>query len=536
MIEATFDDHPAFRPGATLEEAIEAVEGKDRKTFVDPLGEKKKAVDKASRETKRTKIFRLPEPSPTAAAQKIEIHTLRFGQADWLAVCAPTLDGWCARHGYELRVWGDPGDKYPSPKFVEIEMLEAFLAGDSEWMLYVDADVYVHPGAPAVPAAEPGFHATPDPARDRMEPRWRKWARKYFGREIGGWTYRNAGVWLCDREAARRILAEVSPPFVVGIMEQHQFNLWLRDAAAGGMGIHDLPADWNRFAAELEPAWFHHISGRDKVKKFRALLKERLIPPRPETFRRWESTGPRAVCYLYTAKQAVWDELRYSLRSLAAHLADCPPIHIFCDEIPVWADAEAGGITWHHTPGYPEALAGALQIADEVLLMNDDIWLLRPMEWDDFRVALRRQGNHMRTMRQDLVCRRPYPRGKGRVSLWFYHHGYSRVLKFNTHTPYLFERAKAIETLERFGIWWKIPFEIAYHNLHRTPHRELGGARIYALPAGEDALFLNSRTDGPDAETRRALMEMFPEPSPWEKPNGFEQLLHLPFQLLPDGV
>ena len=167
-----------------------------------------------------------PAPPPKPPAQlvlpvpgvdprpSVEIHTLRFGDAEWLRACVPSLDDWCRRHDLPLTSWSDPGDRYPSPKFVEIEMLQAFLAGAAEWMMYIDADVFMHPSAP-VPdfLREPGFYIAEDrPSRGARG--FPGWIREHFAAEAGSWRYRNAGVWACDREAAQRLLEAIAPPFI----------------------------------------------------------------------------------------------------------------------------------------------------------------------------------------------------------------------------------------------------------------------------------------------------------------------------------
>jgi hypothetical protein len=219
--------------------------------------------------------FVLPLP-PDQPRLRIEIHTLRFGNPPWMVDCAPTLDAWCERHGLPLHVTSTWDPSYPDPKFCEVDMLRQFLAGDSEWMLYVDADIVVHPLAPFPYFGESGFWIRED-THGRENKRWFAWCQEKFG-EVPSPTYlyRNAGVWACDRESARRMLAVIELPYHEGIMEQDQWNWWIAKAVDQGMNLQTLPHEWNRFPREVRPSWFFHIYSKAKM---RHLLRFRAAGP-----------------------------------------------------------------------------------------------------------------------------------------------------------------------------------------------------------------------------------------------------------------
>ena len=206
----------------------------------------------------------------------IEIHTLRFGDAPWLQRIAPTLDAYCQRHGIPLFVWDDTviDPQYPCPKYCEIDMMRAFLDGPSEFMLYVDADILVHPEAP-IPELNPGLSMATDELHRVHDGSWRKWCREHFGVTVDvHFSYSNAGVWLCDRESAMRMLAEMQPPYIEYYQEQHQFNLWAYLAAESGMRLNRLPDEWNhsnRIPERPNPTWFLHFWGDRKEEELDAL-------------------------------------------------------------------------------------------------------------------------------------------------------------------------------------------------------------------------------------------------------------------------
>ncbi|MCW1886206.1 sulfotransferase [Luteolibacter flavescens] len=469
--------------------------------------------DEPQRKSDVAKVFRPPIPEPCPGL-KVEIHTLRHGEPDWLAECAASLDEWCWRQGYPLHVSGLNPD-YPEAKFCEVDMLRQFLAGDADFMLYVDADVMVHPSAPA-PAflRSGGFHVMPDKPYKKVSGVWPEWMAEHFPElDPFAWTYRNAGVWGCDRAAAEAMLAVIREPYISGHQEQHQFNAWLAEAAVKGMEVHELSPEWNRFPdKQTGPAWFHHLAGGSKIRKLKRLRRAGYLPARPEAFPEQESTGERAVCWLWKADAAGWDELRHSMRSVRENLTETVPFHLFADERPDWLDDHAG-VTFHLTPSYPEAIARAVQIADEVLLFNDDIFLLKPQSWDDFRVAIYRGVELVRDIRDNLVCTNRWRQGVGRAALSLYHHGHGTVRDFSTHTPYLFQRGRSITTMQRHGCWWKMPFETLYHTDHGTPCRRMDGDKTTSLPS--EARFLNHGSQTPELALRQAISSRFAT-APWE--------------------
>lgn len=206
---------------------------------------------------------------------KIEIHTLRYGNPFWMKECAPTLDAWCKRHNLPLVVTSEWNPEYPSSKFCEVDMLRAFLAGDSDQMMYVDSDVVVNQKAPA-PEFGPGFHIRPE-QRSVNNPLWLEWYLKHYGETPPeSAIYHNAGVWVCDRESAKKMLKAANEPYIEGVMEQHQWNRWIMKAKAMGMNVVALSRVWNSYPRDWEPAFFYHIYGEKKVEWLRQLKIRRL--------------------------------------------------------------------------------------------------------------------------------------------------------------------------------------------------------------------------------------------------------------------
>jgi hypothetical protein len=105
--------------------------------------------------------------------------------------------------------------------------------------------------------------------------------------------------------------------------------------------------------------------------------------------------------------------------------------------------------------------------------MNDDIFMLADQSPADFALA-GDLGEMSHRLGETMAAMNQWRRNLGQVLMRCYHHGRG-TFNFSTHTPYLYRRDLAREVLERFGVMWKLPFETAYHNWHRTPHSPLSG-------------------------------------------------------------
>lgn len=197
---------------------------------------------------------------------KTLVNTLRFGDCPWFADFVPTLEHWCERHGHDLLVWDNPEtwEGLPCPKFCEWCMLHSFLDSDFDRLIYIDADVWIHPEAPDFPAL-PGIAVSTDDHHLLHNPHFNGWCAALYGREFPLWEYSNAGVWSIDREAAEKLLEVWTPPYVEFFQEQHYFNAAICRAQADlGMTVSRLPSEWNKWAEEMRPAWFQHFWTLDK--------------------------------------------------------------------------------------------------------------------------------------------------------------------------------------------------------------------------------------------------------------------------------
>lgn len=459
----------------------------------------------------------------------VEVHTLRYGDAGWIQECGPTLEGWCRRHGYGLTVHGQP-EGLPDEKFATVEMIRGFLAGGAERMIFVDADVYVHPSAPGWPEEMKGFSSMPE-TFGRVLGNWEQWQVKQ-GLRCRGWRYRNSGVWSCDREAARLFLEALEgDAWRVAYREQHQFNVWWHRAAEKGMVVSDLQPVWNMLSkvarTDLKPAWFYHLNGPEKLATLKLVRDARFLPGAPVAIQVPERTGiPRAICIPWLASAAKWDELRYCLRSIERHWTDreCP-IFILGPERPSWLKEDSGRvrfqfISYHRgkARGMAEATRQGMLMADEVAWWNDDIYLLRDCGWEDLRVAVT-EGMLDHKVPSLLASGNGWQAGMANAVIDLKHHGAGEVMRYATHTPYLFEREKSLEIFRTFRLPYKGAWETLYHGFHGTPHRPIGRTKVGHLGnVPEEALFLNHSDRTLTEELKLGLGQRFSVPAVWEDP------------------
>lgn len=219
---------------------------------------------------------------------KLELHVLRYGDAlpEWMRRCAPTLAAWAERHGIETFTWDDgPSivNGYPCPKFCEIDMVEKFLKGENDFMLYADLDIWVHPDAP-LPPLLPGISMATDCYHAEHREHWVEWCRTELGIDAPeNHPYCNAGVWICDRESAKLLLEAMrSTPMVEFFQEQHWLGICV---ATCGAKFNLLPGEWNRFGPDFEPAWARHFWADDKIRDFDEIEASGMLYKAPDGLR-----------------------------------------------------------------------------------------------------------------------------------------------------------------------------------------------------------------------------------------------------------
>jgi hypothetical protein len=238
-------------------------------------------------------------------------------------------------------------------------------------------------------------------------------------------------------------------------------------------------------------------------------------PLPPKRFTETPARHPRAVVWPWLSVAARWRELEFSIRSVVKHLDDVPPMIVLCDKALDWAASYP--VEFIEIPEYAKSREAGLfrafeigmQVADEVLWMNDDIYLLKDLKWDDFRVALT-EGDLTESGLTLLRSSNQWQQGLGASIETLKLRGIETVWRFATHTPYLFEREKSLEIFKEFHLPYKGGWVTLYHNWHRTPHRSCGRWKVNTLPTDDpEARFLNHNAKTPSASIRSDLIRRF---------------------------
>jgi len=198
---------------------------------------------------------------------KVEIHTLRYGSPRWLVECAATLDAWTGRHGYPLRIWTEKDDKpgYPCLKFCMTEMWKTFAEGDSDWMVYIDGDIYVHPDAPKMEFLGDETKVLMPKSPKKSSKGFRFWYYSaYRNRRVAiprSWWMRNAGWMAINRASVEKLLEMVRKPYHSGTQDEWQVNSWLMEAhVKRGLQVKSPPKIWHRFYWLSAPGWMWHLA------------------------------------------------------------------------------------------------------------------------------------------------------------------------------------------------------------------------------------------------------------------------------------
>ncbi len=274
---------------------------------------------------------------------------------------------------------------------------------ESDWFVFVDSDCYVHPDAPSI------FEGITEP---------------------GMWGTLDGGLFVTSRN-----------PVI----------------------SHEIPERWN---ATKSPAWMFRIAGHRKERRLIELRNAGLIPDEIQqnaTVAEIPDFGKGAVVWPYLSTAAEWDELRHSYRSVRKFWSEQGWTFVLIgDRKPDWWTDEFICLS-----RYEDALWVGVQCAEQVLWMNDDIFMLAPQSPETLSVAPE-MGDMTARLGGTMVAQNSWRRGLGQVLMRLHHHG-KPCRNFSSHTPYLYERRKAREILDRFGCFHKIPFETAYHNWYETP-------------------------------------------------------------------
>ena len=287
---------------------------------------------------------------------------------------------------------------------------------------------------------------------------------------------------------------------------------------------------------ESDTKWIHlcHFFGQMAV--------DENVVPYPVSNKKPKNTKTIDVVYPYAEGGQVWDELRYSIRSVAENFLDLRDVWVVGDE-PYWLTnahmisktREYSSDEFAKNLDYTQSLLWAAlnpEISDPFLAINDDHYLLAPMTAADIeKRVLVRENMSVYTEEERNTADRVWQK-----NIWeqfdrqksFGQGGWN----FECHTPVLVHKAQILQTWALFGYGdGKLVWKTAYFNMFpptstNASLSEVSGhkAGIYEPLAayeiaekGNAAIYLNHNDEGLNHNLQQYIHDRFPTPSIYER-------------------
>lgn len=243
--------------------------------------------------------------------------------------------------------------------------------------------------------------------------------------------------------------------------------------------------------------------------------------------------GARLPDLVYPVRGGENEELRYSLRSVAANAAGLfRKVWVIGRDLPSWLtgveiiDAGATGGKQADVRAKVRAAAGDRRVASRIVLMTDDVYLVEPItEWEPFHMG--RTSDYISHLAKQgtTVTNSGWLRAVVSTAEWMAEQGYDDILVRQGHRPLLWSKTKLKGALDRYPADRKLDIVGLYDIAGAAGvGRHAGNAKI---GVSDDAFHQKmAELDIPwrssnDKSFRGGLIgefvrRMFPEPSPFE--------------------
>jgi hypothetical protein len=159
-------------------------------------------------------------------------------------------------------------------------MWKCLLDGDSDWLVYIDGDIYVRHDVPDMDFLKEQSGVLVPRSNRQRNGRFDWWCRTYgdagLVERMQHWGYRNIGWFAIDRDAAQRLLKVVATPYREGTMDECQVNYWLAKAVDNhGLKVSSPPREWHQFFWQRGPGWMWHLARQnDKMRHLEQIRME----------------------------------------------------------------------------------------------------------------------------------------------------------------------------------------------------------------------------------------------------------------------
>lgn len=217
------------------------------------------------------------------------------------------------------------------------------------------------------------------------------------------------------------------------------------------------------------------------------------------------------------------EELRYSLRSLKnikgvgkVVFAGGHPVDFRCDyHIPVLQDSTN---KYNNTKKIVETICHDDRLSDEILLMNDDFFVMKEIKLKDykniFNCTLAEQIVAIERNNKNTISRYTNKLRNAYILLGVL--GIADPLNFETHTPFKINRkyGKAVTDLH-----FNIPFRTLYESIMRDPkqkHEDNKIATLDGIPKGDEIILSTTDESFRNGAIGKYIREMFKRKSKYE--------------------
>jgi len=227
---------------------------------------------------------------------------------------------------------------------------------------------------------------------------------------------------------------------------------------------------------------------------------------------------------VYSLREPLGAELRYSLRSVAAHL-DVDKITVVGDA-PSWMkDVEVLEGNHHGEPycnSYGNVLVAANHISGQFLSMNDDFFVMKkpadpiPHWWERSMVQQAARSSDPRSQRHRMLMLE--------TNMYLSQNNVVIPKSYELHIPMLIDSAELLRVARKAGRKFNVTYpprwRSLYGNLSPAVHstaRQREDVKFHILrdmPDGTDFLSTDERTF---KNFLPMLQKKFPKKSPWEK-------------------
>lgn len=246
------------------------------------------------------------------------------------------------------------------------------------------------------------------------------------------------------------------------------------------------------------------------------------------------------IVYPNVEKLAQWEELKFSLRSVTKNFRGINFNIFVVGDLPDWASDKVIHIPCEYTGKTPRidilhkhaAVAACEQVDEEYIWMNDDIYLVNPVQYSDLclPVASGNLASDIRRMPRQTVWGRD-----NEATLELLRSEKLPVFNYGVHVPHRYEKQKVALLVKKYGMTKQpIVLEQIYYNYWFRDFRpylanlDMGNNIAFSINRQNPSAaalraqlqvkkFMNNSEAGMGSIVKETLNRLFPEPSVFER-------------------